>query len=50
MVHKLHVFKTDLHNVFIDGNASNIQMARVFIVLAIPVITICLIALNSVKY
>jgi len=49
MEHKLNTFKTDFYNVFVKGDANNLQMARVFIVLAVPVMVICLIALQSVK-
>lgn len=30
--------KTDLYNVFVQGNADQTQMARVFILLAVPTI------------
>ncbi len=50
MEHKLNTFKTDLHNVFVEGNANSIQMARVFIVMAIPVLTICMIAVRHIVY
>jgi hypothetical protein len=50
MAHKLNVFKADLNNVFVKGNASSLQMARVFLILAIPVMVTCLIGLHSIKY
>jgi len=50
MEHKLNTIKTDLYNVFVKGDANNNQMARVFIVLAVPVMLICMIALHSVRY
>jgi hypothetical protein len=49
MEHKLNTLKTDLYNVFVKGDANNIQMARVFVVLAIPVMAICMIGLHLVK-
>ncbi len=50
MAHKLNVFKADFNNVFIKGNASSLQMARVFLILAVPIMVTCLIGLHSVKY
>jgi hypothetical protein len=50
MEHKLNTFKADLYNVFVEGNANNIQMARVFVVLAVPVMIICMIAFHKFKY
>lgn len=46
MSQKFNVFKADLHDVFVEGNANNLQMARVFILLAIPVMTIFMTALH----
>lgn len=46
MSHKLNIFKNDLHNVFVEGNANNIQMARVFLMIAIPVVTIFMVAVR----
>lgn len=43
MEHKLNTFKADLYNVFVQGNADNTQMARVFIVLALPITTLFLL-------
>jgi hypothetical protein len=37
MTQKLNTIKSDLHNVFVEGNANNIQLARVFIMIALPV-------------
>jgi len=50
MEHKLNVFKADLNNVFVKGNANSLQIARVFLVLAIPVIVTCFIGLHSINY
>jgi hypothetical protein len=50
MEHKLNTLKNDLHNVFVDGNANSIQMARVFMIMAVPVITICMIAMRHIVY
>ena len=49
MQQKLNTFKADLYKVFVKGDANNIQMARVFIVLAIPVMVAFMIALHSLK-
>ncbi|WP_428328902.1 hypothetical protein [Mucilaginibacter sp.] len=49
MEHKLNTFKADLYNVFVEGNANNIQMARVFIILAIPVLVACFLGVHSLK-
>ncbi len=50
MEHKLNTFKSDLYNVFVEGNANSIQMARVFIIMAIPVITIFMIGARHFIY
>jgi hypothetical protein len=50
MEHKLNNFKADLYNVFVQGNANSIQMARVFVILAIPVCTIFILGIHSIKY
>lgn len=50
MVHKLNTLKTDLQNVFVEGNANAIQMARVFVIMAIPVITVFLIGARHIIY
>jgi len=50
MVHKFNTLKTDLHNVFVEGNANAIQMARVFVIMAIPVITVFLIGARHIIY
>ncbi len=50
MEHQLNIFKADLYNVFVKGNATSIQMARIFIVLAIPVMVICMIGMQAIKY
>jgi len=49
MAHKLNTVKTDFNNVFVKGNANNLQMARVFVVLAVPVMIIFMVALHSIK-
>jgi hypothetical protein len=46
---KLNNFKADLYNVFVEGNASNNQMARVFLILAVPVLLLCGIGAHSIK-
>lgn len=50
MEHKLNTLKTDLHNVFVEGNANPLQMARVFILMAIPVITVFIIGARHIIY
>jgi hypothetical protein len=50
MYHKLNTFKADLYNVFVQGNASSIQMGRVFLVLVVPVMAIFIVGLHSIKY
>ena len=50
MEHKLNTLKTDLQNVFVEGNANPIQMARVFIIMAIPLITIFVVGARHIIY
>ncbi|MCR8561687.1 hypothetical protein KXD93_28790 [Mucilaginibacter sp. BJC16-A38] len=50
MEHKLNTLKNDLHNVFVDGNANSLQMARVFMLLAVPLLTICMMAVRHIVY
>jgi hypothetical protein len=50
MEHKLNTLKSDLHNVFVEGKANPIEMARVFIMFAIPLITVCLIGARHIIY
>ena len=40
MEHKLNTIKADLYNVFVAGNASSSQIAKVFMVIAIPILVI----------
>jgi hypothetical protein len=40
MDHKLKTIKSDFYKVFVDGNASNNQIARVFLIIALPVMVI----------
>jgi hypothetical protein len=49
MEHKLNTLKSDLYNVFVKGDANNIQMARVFVVLAVPVMLIFMISMHTIK-
>ncbi|MDB5158364.1 MAG: hypothetical protein JWR50_3071 [Mucilaginibacter sp.] len=37
---KINNLKKDLYNVFVMGNANNQQMGRVYLLLAIPALTI----------
>jgi hypothetical protein len=50
MEHKLSTFKADFYNVFVEGKANGIQLARVFVVLAVPIMVILAIGFHSVKY
>jgi hypothetical protein len=49
MEHKLNTLKSDLYNVFVKGDANNLQMARVFVVLAVPVMVIFMIGIHIVR-
>jgi hypothetical protein len=49
MYHKLNTFKADFYNVFVEGNANNIQMSRVFLVLAVPVMAAIMIGLHAIQ-
>ena len=40
MTQKLNTIKSDMYNVFVEGNANNIQMARVFLVIALPLASV----------
>ncbi len=46
MTQKLHTIKTDLHNVFVEGNAADIQMIRIFIMIAAPLNVLFLLMLH----
>ncbi len=46
MEHKLNTIKADLYDVFVEGNANNIQMMRVFILIALPVMTTFMLAIR----
>jgi hypothetical protein len=46
MEHRLNTIKADLYNVFVEGNANNIQIARVFILVAFPVLSTFLLAVR----
>lgn len=46
MEHRLNTIKADLHDVFVVGNASSLQMARVFLIIALPAITVCMLGLR----
>jgi hypothetical protein len=46
MDHKLNTIKADFYKVFVDGNASNNQMARVFLMIALPIMVICMVTLR----
>jgi hypothetical protein len=36
---KLNTIKADLYKVFVMGNADNLQMARVYVLITVPVLT-----------
>ena len=40
MENKLNIIKADLYNVFVEGNADNRQQSRVFVMIALPVMSI----------
>ena len=46
MEHRLNTIKADLYDVFVVGNASSLQIARVFLIIALPVITVCMLGLR----
>jgi len=46
MEHKLNTIKADLYNVFVEGNANNIQMARVFLIIALPVMALTMLGIR----
>jgi hypothetical protein len=46
MTQKINTIKSDMYNVFVEGNANNIQMARVFLIIALPVISACMSVLR----
>jgi hypothetical protein len=46
MEHRLNTIKADLYNVFVEGNANNIQIARVFILVAFPVLSTFLLSVR----
>ncbi len=45
---KIQTIKADLYNVFVLGNANNLQMARVYFLLTIPALTV-LLAIGNFK-
>ncbi|HMG11349.1 MAG TPA: hypothetical protein VK609_22700 [Mucilaginibacter sp.] len=47
---KLNIIKKDLYNVFVVGNANDRQLARVYVLLAIPVFTLFLVLGHFPKY
>jgi hypothetical protein len=49
MARKINIFKADFYNVFVAGNANSIEMARVFLILAVPVMSIFMIGLGVAK-
>lgn len=49
MAQKINLFKADFYNVFVAGNANNIQMARVFLILAVPVMSVFMVGLGMAK-
>lgn len=46
---QLTTFKNDLYKVFVTGNADNVQLAKAYFLLAIPLLTV-LFTLGSFKY
>ena len=42
MEHRLNTIKADLYDVFVVGTASGLQIARVFLLIALPIIAVCM--------
>lgn len=40
MEYRLNTIKADLYNVFVEGNASSYQIAKVFVLIGFPIIGI----------
>ncbi len=49
MEHKLNTLKADLYNVFVKGDANNLQMTRVFVMLVIPAMIAFMIGIHIIK-
>jgi len=45
---KIKNLKADLYNVFVMGNANNLQMARVYVLLTVPALMV-LLAIGNFK-
>lgn len=43
---RLNTIKTDLYKVFIEGTANSLQIARVFVLVAVPVVSVFLAAVH----
>jgi hypothetical protein len=46
---KINNMKTDMYKVFVLGNADNVQLAKAYFLLAIPLLTVFFV-LGSFKY
>jgi hypothetical protein len=46
---KIETIKTDMYKVFVQGNADNVQLAKAYFLLAIPVLTLLFVC-GSFKY
>lgn len=42
MEHRLNTIKADLYDVFVVGQASGLQIVRVFLIFALPIIGACM--------
>jgi hypothetical protein len=49
MEHKLNTLKADLYNVFVKGDANNLQITRVFVMLVIPAVIAFMIGIHIIK-
>jgi hypothetical protein len=47
---KLNIIKKDLYNVFVVGNANDRQLARVYVLLAVPLFTLFFVFGHLPKY
>lgn len=50
MYNKFQTLKADFNNVFVEGNANSVQMARVFVTFALPIMSILMIGLYFVHH
>lgn len=46
MEHRLNNIKSDFYKVFVEGNANGNQITRVFLIITLPLVVICLFTLR----